>query len=155
MIIQYDTRPDATVDEKLRSLIESIQLALGEIGIKEDINVTSQSSDVQALSILLRELQNEVGSYTDAITGISGRVDTIENTSLPGIGNDISGLDGRLDTLEDTSIPNIQGSVSNLAGRVSSLETRIALPTAPLTDGVYKLTVTVTNGTPIYTWESA
>lgn len=30
MIINYDRRPDATIDEKLQSLIESISLALNE-----------------------------------------------------------------------------------------------------------------------------
>lgn len=110
MIIQYDTRPDATIDEKLRSLIHSIQLALGEIGIREDNNSTSQSIDINTLSALVRELSNTVASYSDAITGIDSRVTTLEG--------------------------------------------RQPLPDAPEEDGAYKLTVTVTDGTPVYTWEA-
>lgn len=30
MVLDYDRRPDATVDEKLQSLMENIQLALNE-----------------------------------------------------------------------------------------------------------------------------
>lgn len=108
MIIQYDTRPDATIDEKLRSLIHSIQLALGEIGIREDNNSTSQSIDINTLSALVRELSNTVASISSAITGIDERV-------------------------------------TALAGR---------LPDAPAEDGAYRLTVTVTDGTPTYTWEA-
>lgn len=37
MIINYDRRPDATVDEKLQSLIESISLALNEKANASDV----------------------------------------------------------------------------------------------------------------------
>ena len=111
MIIQYDTRPDATIDEKLRSLIHSIQLALGEIGIKEDNNSTSQNIDINTLSALVKELSNTVSSLSEVIAGIGERV--------------------------------------------TALEDRQPLPDAPEEDGAYKLTVTVTEGTPTYTWEAA
>ena len=154
MIIQYDTRPDATVDEKLRSLIESIQLAFGEVGIRDDKNITSQNTENAAMKAQIRDLVNEVQSYSDAITGIDGRVETLEDTTVPGIEGRVTtledttvpALDGRLETLEDTTIPA-------LAGRVTTLEGRTELPAAPTTDGAYKLTVTVTDGVPVYTWE--
>lgn len=111
MIIQYDTRPDATIDEKLRSLIHSIQLALGEIGIKEDNVATSQNMDINSLSAFVRELSNTVASLSDAIIAIDNRVIILEG--------------------------------------------RQELPEAPTEDGAYKLTVTVTDGTPTYTWEAA
>lgn len=153
MIIQYDTRPDATVDEKLRSLISSIQLALGEVGIRENKNITSQDTENTAILALIRDLTNEVESYSDAITGIDGRVDTLEDTTIPA-------LDGRVDTLEDTTIPALDGRLDTLEdttipaldGRVTTLEGKI--PAAPGTDGAYVLTVTVTDGTPVYTWEA-
>lgn len=141
MIIQYDTRPNATIDEKLRSLIDSIMLAFGEVGIKESNNITSQDTDMAAVLALIRDLTNEVASYSDAITGIDGRVVTLEDTTVPGI-------DGRVGTLEETTIPAIDE-------RVTILEGQQPLPAAPGTDGTYKLTVTVTDGVPVYTWELA
>lgn len=36
MIINYDRRPNATMDQKIQSLIESIQLALNEIASDMD-----------------------------------------------------------------------------------------------------------------------
>lgn len=124
MIIQYDTRPDATIDEKLRSLIKSIQLALGEVGIIADKESTAQSIDINALSALIRNLSDTVSSFSDAITGIDGRVETLEDTTIPGID-----------------------------GRVTVLEGQQPLPAPPTTDGAYRLTVTVTDGVPAYTWE--
>ena len=124
MIIQYDTRPDATIDEKLKSLIKSIQLAFNEVGIREDNNATSQNIDINALSVLVRELSDEVNSYNDAIA----RIDT------------------RTTTLEQTLIPALDGRVTSLEGK---------MPATPDTDGAYKLTVTVTDGVPVYTWELA
>lgn len=133
MIIQYDTRPDATIDEKLRSLIESIQLAFGEVGIRENNNVTSQTINVDAVLALVRELAEDVRSCDDAISQLGDRLTTAE---------------GSLDTLLDTTIPALDT-------RVTALEGRWTAPAAPTTDGAYKLTVTVTDGVPVYTWESA
>ena len=133
MIIQYDTRPDATLDEKLRSLIESIQLAFGEVGIRENNNVTSHTINIDAVLALVRELAEDVRSYDDAISQLGDRLTTAE---------------GSLDTLLDTTIPALDT-------RVTALEGRWTAPAAPNTDGAYKLTVTVTDGVPVYTWESA
>ena len=146
MIIQYDTRPDATIDEKLRSLIESVQLALGEIGIRESNNVTSQTINVEAVLALVRELADDVRSYDEAIASLGGSLSTLEDTTIPGIQGDVSDLGDRLDTLEDTTIPGINTRVGTLEGKI---------PAAPAVDGAYKLTVTVTSGVPVYTWESA
>lgn len=132
MIIQYDTRPDATIDEKLRSLIESVQLALGEIGIRESNNITSQTINVEAVLALVRELSEDVRSYDEAIASLGGRLDTAE---------------GNIYTLTNTTIPALDT-------RVTALEGRWTAPAAPTTDGAYKLTVTVTNGVPVYTWEA-
>ena len=171
MIIQYDTRPDATIDEKLRSLIESIQLAFGEVGIRDDKNITSQNTENAAMQAQIRDIDNEVQSYSDAITGIDGRVETLEDTTVPGIEGRVTtledttvpALDSRLDAIEETDLPALDGrletledtTIPALAGRVTTLEGRTELPAAPAVDGAYKLTVTVTSGVPVYTWESA
>ena len=133
MIIQYDTRPDATIDEKLRSLIKSIQLALDEVGTKESNTSAAQNVDISSLSVLIRELSDTVSSYSDAITGIDERVETIE----------------------DSSIPTLQDSMAGIDARVLVLEGQQPLPAAPTTDGAYRLTATVTDGVPVYTWELA
>lgn len=133
MIIQYDTRPDATIDEKLRSLIKSIQLALDEVGTKEINTSTAQNIDISSLSVLIRELSDTVSSYSDAITGIDERVETIE----------------------DSSIPTLQDSMAGIDARVVVLEGQQPLPAPPTIDGAYRLTVTVTDGVPAYTWELA
>lgn len=115
MIIDYDTRPNATVDEKLRSLIDSIMLALNETGISTDSKVSAESE-----------------SKGESIATLEAQVRQI-NGSLASMDSDIDGLDGRVDALEDRWTP----------------------PTAPTTDGAYVLTVTVTGGLPVYTWELA
>ena len=38
MLISYDRRPNATVDEKMQSLVESIMLALNEKASQDDID---------------------------------------------------------------------------------------------------------------------
>lgn len=43
MIIGYDRRPNATMDQKIQSLIESIQLALNEI--VTDLDYTNKKID--------------------------------------------------------------------------------------------------------------
>ena len=90
MIIQYDTRPNATVDEKLRSLIESIQLAFGEVGIDATNTATSQNTDISAIVTEIRLLSDAVNSLSDAttrmnqnITSLDERVTALENPVTP------------------------------------------------------------------------
>lgn len=49
MIIDYDRRPNATVDEKLQSLIENLMLALAE---------KADESEVQKLRKELEKIKN-------------------------------------------------------------------------------------------------
>ena len=76
--------------------------------------------------VIVTDLANNAKEAADGAVGdisaIDGRLDTLEDTTIPGIQNDISGLDGRLDTLEDTTIPGIQNDVSGLDGRLDTLE---------------------------------
>lgn len=115
MIIQYDTRPNATIDEKLRSLSESIMLAFNEAGLNIDTKVS-----------------NEAESQSESIATLEAQVRQING-----------------------SLALIQSSLDGIGTRVAALEARWTPPTAPTTDGIYKLTVTVANGVPTYTWELA
>lgn len=51
MIINYDRRPDASIDQKLQSLIESISLALNE---------KANVSDVEECKKKLQEILNDM-----------------------------------------------------------------------------------------------
>ena len=174
IIIQYDKRPNATIDEKLQSLIESIQLALYGMGEQDYAYQTSQDKGMEAVIVAIRQAEESISTNTSSIGNLSDRLDTaegslstLEDTTIPSIQGDvsdlddrldtlegtvgghttdISGLDGRLDTLEDTTIPGIDTRVGALEGKI---------PAAPVVDGAYKLTVTVTDGVPVYTWELA
>lgn len=118
MIIQYDTRPDATIDEKLRSLIKSVQLAFGEIDITAQ--QTSTSADLSSLMSQVQQISSNLSALSSAV---------------------------------NTAIGSLNDSISGLSDRVTVLEGRQPLPDAPAEDGAYKLTVTVTEGVPVYTWE--
>jgi len=151
IIIQYDKRPNATIDEKLQSLIESIQLALNGMGVQDYTYQTSQDKSMEAVIVAIRQAEEEISTITSSIGNLGDRIDTVEgslstleDTTIPGIQGDIGDLDDRLDTLEDTTIPGIDTRVGTLEGKI---------PAAPAVDGVYKLTVTVTSGVPTYTWE--
>lgn len=113
MIIQYDTRPDATVDEKLRSLINSIQLAFGEVDIS--VKSAGSSADISSLLSQIQQIRSSMAALAASVTA----------------------------------------SINSLSGRVTALEESQILPDVPTTDGAYKLTVTVTDGEPVYTWELA
>lgn len=100
MIIQYDTRPTATIDEKIRSLIESIQLALGEIGIDASNTSTSQSTDISTVIAEIRELTDTVSSFSVAITNIDENVTELTD-SITVIQGNITSLDERVTALEE------------------------------------------------------
>jgi hypothetical protein len=55
------------------------------------------------------------------------------------------------------TVNGVSGSIGAVQEQVNELAADIAeqLPTAPTTDGAYVLTVTVADGTPTYSWESA
>ena len=100
MIIQYDTRPDATVDEKLRSLIESIQLAFSEVGIDATNTATSQSADISEVLSEIRTLADSVSSISGAITQMDGQVTALEE-SIASIEETLTSLDERVTALEN------------------------------------------------------
>ena len=49
MVINYDRRPDASIDQKLQSLIESISLALNE---------KANANEVAEIKKKIKELEN-------------------------------------------------------------------------------------------------
>jgi len=130
MVLDYDTRPDATIDEKVRSLKDSIQLALNELGIDANNTSTSQGHDISSVEAEVRALREAVVSLSSVVTVFDTRIETLEE----GAGT----IDERLTAVEE-----------------SATDLESAFPDAPAEDGAYKLTVTVTDGIPVYTWESA
>ena len=92
MIIEYDTRPDITVDAKLRSLIKSIQLALNELDTNAGNTVQVQTADVSALAA-------SVASLSASVSVISSRLSEIE-TALGTINGQLTSLDERVTALE-------------------------------------------------------
>ena len=78
MIIQYDTRPDATIDEKLRSLIDSLMLAFGEIGIREDNTMTSQNVDMYTMGAQIRRLSALIDSVSESLSDINEKLSNLE-----------------------------------------------------------------------------
>ena len=148
MILDYNTDPNATPEQKIQSLRDNVQLALDE---QQMIIDNFSKSLLRAFGVDVRTLRREFTSFSEQMQEVTQALsDSIAELveTVGGHTTDISGLDGRLDTLEDTTIPA-------LAGRVTTLEGRTELPAAPAVDGAYKLTVTVTSGVPVYTWESA
>ena len=62
MIIEYDTRPDITVDAKLRSLIQSIQLAFNE--------TDSISSRLSEIETALETINGQLTSLDERVTAL-------------------------------------------------------------------------------------
>ena len=67
MILDYDTRPDATFDEKIRSLRDSIQLALNELESYAEGQKTKGNADT-ALRIARQALAAATGGAEPATT---------------------------------------------------------------------------------------
>lgn len=80
MIIQYDTRPNATIDEKIRSLIHSIQLALNEVESAGGSG-SIKSGDINVVLQTLQRLSSELTSVLSTLDDLDGRVSDLEETS--------------------------------------------------------------------------
>lgn len=104
MVIGYDTRPNATIDEKLRSLIESIQLAFGEVGIDATNTATSQNTDMSAVLTELRQLSDSVYSISEALARTAQGVTALEE-AIAAISDSITSLDERVTALEEAINP--------------------------------------------------
>ena len=56
------------------------------------------------------------------INTLDGRLDTLEDTTIPGIQGDIVDINTAIGTINDTTIPGIQGDVSDLETSVASIK---------------------------------
>lgn len=54
------------------------------------------------------------GTLNLRVQVLENSMSTLTGTTIPGIQNDVSGLDGRLDTLEGTTIPGLDGRINTL-----------------------------------------
>lgn len=148
MILDYNTDPNISPEEMIQSLRDNVQLALDEQQLIIDnfsksllkafgADVSKLRNDFTSFSEQMQEVTQALSdSITELVATVGGHTEAIED------------LQENVDTLSDTTIPALDT-------RVLALEGRWTAPTAPTTDGAYKLTVTVTNGVPVYTWESA
>ena len=121
MIIQYDTRPDATIDEKLRSLIESIQLGFAEVGMTSG-NEAAESTDQDISSVIaeVRRLADAVTSMSVIVGNFDQRCTDIED-SITDIQTSITDVQATITQIE-TAITTIEGNITSLDERVTALE---------------------------------
>ena len=74
MIIQYDKRPNASIDEKLNSLVNSIILAFGESDITSSQTKDSVSKDIDSNTKDIDELNQDVDSIRQGVSSLVGTV---------------------------------------------------------------------------------
>ena len=85
MLIDYDHNPAASTDEKLRSLVESIQLSLAEIASELASLSSKHSKDNTKASEQIERLTNAVGTISSQIQTIQGQITTLNSrTTLRG-----------------------------------------------------------------------
>lgn len=125
MILDFDSNPNLTPEDKLHSLKESTQRALEE----------SSNTTERLYKALLNALGAEASSLSKGIQSLSERLE--EEAKL--LAETIADFVARLEAAEE---------------RLDTLEARWTAPDAPTEDGAYRLTVTVTDGEPVYTWEA-
>lgn len=140
MILEYNRRPDATVDEKVQSLMESTQLALNDISraqqtadvAKEDAQTSvalaqtarqaaADASDAAAeakqsaeeAAEAVEEIEGDVSGLKTRVTQAEDDIDAAESS--------ISSLGTRVGTAEG-AITTIEGSVTSLGNRVTAAE---------------------------------
>lgn len=103
MIIQYDTRPDATIDEKIRSLSDSIMLAFNEAGFSTDHRMSSesaaQSKSIATMEAQIRQLNGLLSSMQTTLNDIATRLGNVE-TTVSGHTASLESLDQRVTALE-------------------------------------------------------
>lgn len=143
MILDYNRKPDATVDEKVQSLMESTQLALNDIARAQDTaDVAKEDAQTSiALSQTARQAANEASESaarakeaadeaTEAVEEIEGDVSGLKTrvtqaeADIDAAESDISALGTRVGTAEG-KITTIEGDVTSLEGDVTSLSGRV------------------------------
>lgn len=115
MIIQYDKRPDATIDQKLQSLIQSIMLAFNEAGISTETGgqVISGDQDISTLAAQVRQLAGDVTALQTTAVNQGEAIDALQ-TTVGTHGTDIEGL--------QTTVGGHATAIEGLDVRVTALE---------------------------------
>ncbi len=124
MILDYDSNPNLTPDDKVKSLKESVQRALEEVSgsseklYKSLLNAlgVEASSIKNNLASLSERLEEEASTLSDAVAGIVSRLEAVEE-----IAEGVAPIDSRL-TDAESAITTIQDNYVLLEARVAALE---------------------------------
>lgn len=127
MIIDYGNSPNATPEQLIQLLRDSVQLAFNEqlehsdslyssllkaLGVSE----TSLRSDITSVS---ERLEEEAKALTDAISDLLERLKAVEIAAggIDPIVEELAAMKGRLDAAE--------GNITNLTAKYNALEKRV------------------------------
>jgi len=115
MILDYNRKPDATVDEKVQSLMESTQLALNDIARAQDTADVAKE-DAQTSIALSQTARQAAARAKEAADEAAEAVEEIEG--------DVSGLKTRV-TQAEADITAVEGNITSLTGRVADAEAEV------------------------------
>lgn len=71
----------------------------------------------------LNNMEDGIEANAEAIEGLQGQTDTIQNTTLPGLTTKVTGLETDVGTIKDTTIPAINQKVEDLETAVGEMAT--------------------------------
>lgn len=122
MIIDYDRRPEASVDQKVHSLMESTQLALNDIArAQQSADVAKE--DAQTSVALSQTARQAAAAASDAAATAKQAADDA-TAAVEVIEGDVSGLTTRVAQAE-ADIDTAEGNITSLTGRVAAAEGEI------------------------------
>lgn len=116
--------------------------------------------------VIIKDISyNDVSTFTTAVTGQKLCYELATPTTIQLTPQQIQLLKGTNTLTASTgqisvTVNGVSGAIGSVQEQVNATDAALAdiaekLPTAPTTDGAYVLTVTVADGTPTYSWESA
>ena len=104
MIIEYDTRPNATLDEKLRSLAESVMRAFNEAGFDTSVGQAAVSnataSQISAAVSQINSIAASIRTMTAELERLDGAIEECREAVI-GHTEDIRALTARVEALEE------------------------------------------------------
>lgn len=122
MILNYDKRPEATVDQKVQSLMESTQLALNDISrAQETADVAKEDAQT---SVALAETARTAANEASDSARIAKQAADDATEAVEKIEGDVSGLTTRVAQAE-SDIETAEGNITSLTGRVADAEGNI------------------------------
>ena len=106
MVIKYDKNPSLTVDEKLDSLVENVQLALGEY--RSSNNEGASIGDISTIMSALQQISSNVTYLLDTISSLDTRVSDVEDAvaTIPTV-LDFYPIGSIYETSDSTFDPNV------------------------------------------------